>query len=94
MISYSSSTVHLQFEILYAFPTPPATSSPSPFRGCTFKSFGRSLPFRYASQIRLKLHTDFLMGFEMRVCPGLIGGVVVEQFAGMNDGPYVGHVIL
>ena len=29
------------------------------------------------------------MGFEMRVCPGLIGGVVVEQFAGMNDGPYL-----
>lgn len=23
------------------------------------------------------------MGFEMRVCPGLIGWVVVEQFAGM-----------
>src|SRR5579859_1875312 len=50
-------TVHLQLEILYAFPTPPTTSSPSPFRGCTFRSFGRSLPFRYASQIRLKLHT-------------------------------------
>src|SRR5579859_4181076 len=46
-------TVHLQLEILYAFPTPPTTSSPSPFRGCTFRSFGRSLPFRYASQIRL-----------------------------------------
>src|SRR5579859_2911705 len=32
-------TVHLQLEILYAFPTPPTTSSPSPFRGCTFRSF-------------------------------------------------------
>src|ERR1700729_977563 len=50
-------TVHLQLEIFYAFPTPPATSSPPPFRGCTFKLFGRSLPFRYASQICLKLHT-------------------------------------
>src|SRR5579859_3705759 len=49
-------TIHLQLEILYAFPTPPTTSSPSPFRGCTFRSLGRSLPFRYASQIRLKLH--------------------------------------
>src|SRR5579859_2708325 len=50
-------TVHLQLEILYAFSTPPTTSSPSPFRGCTFRSFGRSsLPFRYASQIHLKLH--------------------------------------
>src|SRR5579859_5865136 len=50
-------TVHLQLEILYAFPTPPTTSSPSLFRGCTFRSFGRSLPFKYASQIRLNLHT-------------------------------------
>src|SRR5579859_306891 len=49
-------TVHLQLEILYAFPTPPTPSSPSPFRGCTFRSFSHSLPFRYASQIRLKLH--------------------------------------
>src|SRR5579859_2218763 len=62
-------TVHLQLEILYAFPTPPTTSSPSLFRGCTFRSFGRSLPFRYASQICLKLHTAIKSLFHFFHCP-------------------------
>src|SRR5579859_3815309 len=62
-------TVHLQLEILYAFPTPPTTSTPSPFRGCTFRSFSRSLPFRYASQIRLKLHTAIKSLFHFFHCP-------------------------
>src|SRR5579859_7831712 len=62
-------TVHLQLEIRYAFPTPPTTSSPSLFRGCTFRSFGRSLPFRYASQIFLKLHTAIKSLFHFFHCP-------------------------
>ena len=62
-------TVPLQLEILYAFPNPPATSSPSPFRDCAVKSFGRALPFRYASQIRLKLHTAISSLFHFLLCP-------------------------
>ena len=62
-------TVHLQLEILYAFPTPPTTSSPSLFRGCTFMSFGHSLPFRYASQVRLKLHPAIKSLFHFLHCP-------------------------
>ena len=45
------------------------TISISRLHFCTFRSFGRSLPFRYASQIRLKLHTANTSRFHFLVCP-------------------------
>src|SRR5579859_3594129 len=72
MISYSSST-------LYICNLKSSTHSPPHllhhhhlcfnFRGCTFRSFGRSLPFRYASQIHLKLHTAVKSLFHFFHCP-------------------------
>src|SRR5579859_1736847 len=41
LVQTPESTLYIcNLKILYAFPTPPTTSSPSPFRGCTFRSFG------------------------------------------------------
>src|SRR5579859_1481919 len=72
MISYSSSTLYI-CNLKSSMHFPPYLlhydSSPSPFQGCTFRSFGRSLPFRYASQICLKLHTAIKSLFHFLYCP-------------------------